>query len=107
MTIGGTVLQNQLTQNLPSAFTSQLPQGTAIAYAAIPVVGDLPEPLRSQVRDAFAHGLIVFWEVLVGIAGLGLLVSLAMWHYPLHTKTDEQWGMQAVGGETDAEKLST
>lgn len=61
--------------------------------------------MRSQVRDAFADGLIVFWEVLVGIAGLGLLVSLAMRHYPLHTKTDEDWGMQAACKDTDAEKL--
>ncbi|EIM89050.1 MFS general substrate transporter [Stereum hirsutum FP-91666 SS1] len=106
VTIGGTVLQNQLTQNLPSAFTSQLPQGTAIAYAAIPVIGDLSEPLRSQVRVAFADGLIVFWEVLIGIVGLGLLASLAMRHHPLHTKTDEDWGMRAAGKETDAEKTS-
>lgn len=58
------------------------------------------------MRVAFADGLIVFWEVLVGIVGLGLLVSLAMRHHPLHTKTDEDWGMQGAGKETDVEKLS-
>lgn len=58
------------------------------------------------MRAAFADGLIVFWEVLVGIVGLGLLASLAMRHHPLHTKTDEDWGMQAAGKEPDAEKMS-
>ena len=34
------------------------------------------------------------WFVLIGISALGLGCSLMMKALPLHTKTDEAWGMR-------------
>lgn len=93
MTIGTTVLQTQLAKRLPEAFVEQFPGGVAIAYSAIPVIPTLAEPLRTQVREAFADSVRVIWLVMIGVAALGLLSSLFMKGLPLHTQVDETWGM--------------
>ena len=90
------MLQTQLKKRLPIAFLSQLPGGVSIAFSAIPAIGDLPEPARSEVRQAFAESVTVIWQVMTGIAGIGLVASLAMKGLPLHTEVDEKWGMQAA-----------
>ncbi|KAJ7641541.1 major facilitator superfamily domain-containing protein [Roridomyces roridus] len=94
ITIGGTVLQNQLVKRLPSTFLTQFPGGThtQIAFEVIPSIRNLPQPLKDQVRHAFAGSLQVLWNVLAGIAGLGLVASLLMKHHPLHTSVDSNWG---------------
>ncbi|KAH9834520.1 iron permease [Rhodofomes roseus] len=94
VTIGGTVLQNELQKHLPSSFAAQFPEGSAIAYATIPIISQLPEPLKTEVRTAFASSLKVVWEVLLGIAGLGLLSSLFMKGLPLHSTVDDEWGLE-------------
>ncbi|GBE78466.1 Efflux pump FUS6 [Sparassis crispa] len=94
ITIGGTVLQNELKKQLPAAFAQQFSQGSAIAYSIIPLIPTLQEPLKTQVQVAFAGSLHVVWQVFIGIAGLGLLFSLLMEHLPLHTQVDKQWGLQ-------------
>lgn len=104
VTIGGTVLQNQLVKRLPESFTSQFSGGAALAYAAIPVISDLQEPLRTQVREAFADSIRIIWQVMIGIAGLGLLCSLPMKALPLHTQVDEKWGID--GGSDVASKTA-
>ena len=94
MTIGSTVLQTQLSNKLPAAFVEQFPGGVSIAFAAIPAIPGLPEPLHTEVRAAFASSLIVIWQVMIGISGLGLLSSLFMKSLPLHTQVDENWGLE-------------
>ena len=74
----------------------QFPQGIAIAYTSIPVIGSLNEPLKRQVREAFAQSIGVIWKVNVGIAGLGFLSSLAIKGLRLHTDVDEKWGLEGV-----------
>jgi len=54
----------------------------------------MDEALRQDVRTAFADSLRVVWQVLIGVAGIGFLSSLAMKHLPLHTNTDENWGLE-------------
>ncbi|KAF7356272.1 Efflux pump FUS6 [Mycena venus] len=98
VTVGGTVLQNELGKRLPPAFTVQFPQGTSIAYSIIPLIRTLPEPLKSQIQVAFADSLRVVWQVLIGVAGAGLLVSLAMKRLPLHTEVDRKWGIENANG---------
>ncbi|KAJ7201832.1 iron permease [Mycena pura] len=93
VTIGGTVLQNELQKRLPPAFSLQFPHGTAIAYSIIPAIQTLPEPLKTEIRVAFADSLRVVWQILIGISGLGFSVSLAMKRLPLHTEVDEKWGI--------------
>ncbi|CCM02629.1 uncharacterized protein FIBRA_04732 [Fibroporia radiculosa] len=94
--IGGSVLQNQLMQRLPSAFYAHSSHGTALAYATIPVIPYLAEPLRTQVRTSFADSLAALWRVQLVIAVVGLVVSFFMRGLPLHTETDREWDTSGV-----------
>ncbi|GAA5878611.1 hypothetical protein JCM8547_003844, partial [Rhodosporidiobolus lusitaniae] len=92
--IGSTVLQNELVKKLPEQFAAQFGHGE-IAFAAIPYIKALDEPLRSLVRAAFADSLKVIWQTLIGVAGLGLLLSLPIQQMTLATETDEEnWGLK-------------
>ncbi|QRV92393.1 major facilitator superfamily transporter [Ceratobasidium sp. AG-Ba] len=46
--VGSSVLQTELTRRLPIEFAAQFPGGSDIAFSAIPFIGGLDEPLRSQ-----------------------------------------------------------
>ncbi|PSR83956.1 hypothetical protein PHLCEN_2v5560 [Hermanssonia centrifuga] len=102
ITIGSTILQNQLAHNLPPSFLSEL-QGVEIVYSAIPQIANLTEPLKDDVRRAFAQSLAVLWKVMIAISGLGLLSSLLMMEMPLQSVLDDTWGLdgQERGPETD------
>ncbi|KAL5536448.1 hypothetical protein ACEPAF_270 [Sanghuangporus sanghuang] len=94
VTVGGTVLQNGLTKKLPADFVSRFPEGTSISFSIIPVIPDLEEPFKRQVQDAFSQSLRIFWLVLTGVAGLGLISSFFMQALPLHTAMDKDWGLE-------------
>ncbi|KAJ7191888.1 iron permease [Mycena pura] len=94
VTLGGTVLQNELQKRLPPAFVSEFPQGAAIAYSIIPLIRTLPEPLKSEIQVAFGKSLSVVWQVLIGVSSIGLLLSLLMRRLPLHTDLDKKWGIE-------------
>jgi len=99
ITIGSTVLQNQLRTRLPQEFLALLPAGVQISYAAIPSIRTLSEPLKSEVQAAFADSLDVLWEVMIGIAGLGLLSSLMMREVPMQLVSDQNWGLDDSEGK--------
>ena len=88
------MLQNPLRARLPRAFLATLPRGVEISYAAVTQVRALGEPLKGEVRAAFAGALQVLWRVLTGVAGAGLLASLFMRAVGLHRETDRKWGMK-------------
>ncbi|KZT20290.1 iron permease [Neolentinus lepideus HHB14362 ss-1] len=94
VTIGGTILQNGLVKRLPVEFQTQFPGGTAIAYSIIPLIRDLEEPLKEQVRVAFGESLRHIWYAAIGFSGAGLIISLGMKSLPLHTSVDEDWGIK-------------
>ena len=75
----------------------------SLAYAAIPVISTLDEPVRSQVRNAFGDAFAVIWQVMAGIAGIGLISTVLMKALPLHTQVDERWGLErdAPASDTD------
>ncbi|KAM5544688.1 hypothetical protein V8D89_001586 [Ganoderma adspersum] len=104
ITVGATVLQNQLQSRLPEAFLATLPQGVEISYAAIPQIKDLAEPMKAAVRAAFADSLGVLWEVMIGIAGVGFLTAWMMREVGLQQITDENWGLndKPAGGTAAA-----
>ncbi|OSX62054.1 hypothetical protein POSPLADRAFT_1074411 [Postia placenta MAD-698-R-SB12] len=102
ITIGSTVLQNQLRIRLPQSFLNDI-QGVEIAYAVIPQIPTLPEPLKDEVRAAFAQSLDVLWEVMVAVAGLGFLSSLLMKELPLQSVVDDSWGLEKNGAEMTEE----
>ncbi|KAF7289732.1 Iron permease [Mycena indigotica] len=109
VTIGGTIVQNQLASHLPPDFLARFPSssgshGAEIAFEVIPRIRHLPQPLKDQVRAAFAQAFQVVWNTLAGLGGLGLLVSFAMKALPLHTQVDEAWGREtAKSGAADVE----
>jgi len=95
ITIGASVLQNQLRIHLPPSYLATLPPtGVELAYAIIPELAALSEPLKGEVRAAFAASLKVLWEVMVAVAGIGFLSSLMMKELPLQKVTDEDWGLR-------------
>ncbi len=71
-----------------------MPGGVAIAYSAIPAIANLPEQVRVPVRVAFAESLSNVWEVMIGVAAIGLISSFFMKSLPLHTQVDEKWGLE-------------
>ncbi|KAG8935776.1 hypothetical protein FRC00_010384 [Tulasnella sp. 408] len=109
VTIGATILQNQLKAKLPKAFLGMFPsEGVEIMYAAIPHILTLPEPLRMEVREAFSSSLRVIWLAMIGICGLGLLCVLGIKELKLHEVTDENWGMEERKKmDADEEKAAT
>ncbi|KIJ29240.1 hypothetical protein M422DRAFT_188781 [Sphaerobolus stellatus SS14] len=94
ITLSSTVLQNQLKKNLPEAFLTRFPEGLQIAFAAIPQIKGLPEPLRTQVRVAFSNSMSTVWKVMIGISGLGLLSVLLLKEIALKETTNENYGLK-------------
>lgn len=96
-----------LEKKLPADFVAQFPPGFEIAYAAIPAIKQLPQPLKQQVQAAFADSMAVIWQVMIGIAGLGLLMSFIMAEVPMGTTVDETYALKEKERVLDAEKLET
>ncbi|BGP17885.1 hypothetical protein JCM10213v2_005927 [Rhodosporidiobolus nylandii] len=96
ISVGSTVLQNQLNKRLPLSMVQQLGGGAdGDAFAMIPAVKKLDQPWLALTRTAYADSLRVLWQVCIGITALGLLISLALKSIPLATETDEErWGMR-------------
>ncbi|KAF7328582.1 MFS domain-containing protein [Mycena venus] len=94
ITISGSILQNKLKENLSAAFVARFPPDIEIAYATIPVIRGLEEPLRSQAQAAFSDSMTAIWQTLIGISGLGLLLSLLMKEVPMATTTDESYRLK-------------
>jgi hypothetical protein len=70
-----------------------------LVYAIIPELSSLSEPLKGEVRVAFAASLKVLWEVMVAVAGIGFLSALVMKELPLQEVTDEDWGLRENASE--------
>jgi len=104
ITIGSTVLENQLKAKLPGVFVQSLPRGLELSYSAIPSIATLAEPLRDQVRDAFSGSLKVLWQTLLGISALGLLSTLMMKEVPMQTVADERYGLNEQLKEKSTEE---
>jgi hypothetical protein len=93
VTIGNTVLQNELAKRLPASLSQS--GENMIMFALIPELPMLSPELRFEVQAAFASSLAVLWQVLIGISGAGLLASLFMKGLPLHNTLDEDWAIVA------------
>jgi hypothetical protein len=102
ITVGGIILQNELRKRLPAEFVTSLPQGSiSIAYSSIPLIASLEEPLRTQVRVAFADGIRIIWFVMIAISAAGLLSTLLMADIPMQTKMDQKWSVEQKKGDTE------
>ncbi|KAG8927325.1 hypothetical protein FRC01_007660 [Tulasnella sp. 417] len=98
VTIGATILQNELKKKLPRAFLeglgSSAEKGVEITYAAIPAIRSLEEPVKTEVKRAFSASLRVIWLVMAGISAAGILLVLGMKDLKMHEVTDEDWGLK-------------
>jgi len=93
ITVGSVTLANELSQKLPAEYVASLPGGVADAYASIPSIKYLPEPLRGEVERAFGESIRVIWLVLIPFGAVGLLATVFMKQIDLHAVTDDKWGM--------------
>jgi hypothetical protein len=94
ITIGSTIIQNELPKRLPREVATQLPQGTDLTYALVPLIRSLPEPLRHEVRRAFADSLRTMWYVMIGVAGLGLLSVALLKEIKMGEHKDETYALK-------------
>ncbi|KAH8102978.1 Mfs1.2 [Cristinia sonorae] len=104
VSIGAAILQNELAKRLPNDFVDLIGQSATggghstgkvnLAYSVIPIIHTLEEPLKEQVRVAFADSVAVIWKTMTGIVAIGLLASLLMGDIPMHTYVDERWSLQ-------------
>lgn len=94
VSISASIVQTQLEKRLPAAFLATFPAGEDITYTIIPLIPGLAAPLQDEVRAAFAGTLTFLWEILLVFCGVGLLTVALQKELPLHTKTDEKWGME-------------
>ncbi|KAH9925600.1 iron permease [Epithele typhae] len=85
--VAGALLQNALERDLPGAFLDSLGKGKGaggeVAYAAIPFIPALAEPLRREVRVAFAEGARAVWVAMTGVACVGFLTCVMMREVPM------------------------
>jgi hypothetical protein len=96
VTIGGAILQNELKKKLPASFLAQFPEGVELAFAAIPSIPTLEQPLKDEVQNTFGEALKVVWQVVLGIAVAGFVSSLGMRQLQLHTNVDQDWGREGI-----------
>ncbi|KAI0763299.1 iron permease [Trametes elegans] len=108
--IGGAILQNVLLRELPPSYVATLAHGAEIAYAVIPDIPTLHEPLRREVQLAFVHAMQLIWKVMLGITGVGFLTCLLMREEKLRESLDGEWGLKDDGlgkaPEKDEEKTA-
>ncbi|KAI9066150.1 MFS multidrug transporter [Trametes sanguinea] len=94
VTISAAILQNELKRRLPAAFLQQFPDGVEIAYAVIPLIPNLEEPLRSEVRVAFADSMATIWKALAAISAAGFVSTFLLREVPMQMYTDEKFGLE-------------
>ena len=96
------ILQNVLQSQLPPAFLATLPKRQEVAYAIIPQIPSLPEPLRSEVHAAFADGTRLVWKVMIALSAAGLLTCLLMREEPMNQEGAGEG--EVKGGHDDVEE---
>lgn len=55
----------------------------------IPTINSLAEPLKDEVRQAFATSLKELWEVMIGISAIGLLTVILMKEIEMRSVVDD------------------
>jgi hypothetical protein len=74
------------------------------AYAAIPVLHTLSEPMKTDVIHAFVVSLRLVWLVAIPLSAVGLLANFFCKEIPMHKHVDEKWGLaEQAKAERDQE----
>ncbi|KAF9531390.1 MFS multidrug transporter [Crepidotus variabilis] len=107
--IGGTILQNSLSSRLPAEVVTdgRFSSAGELAYAIIPAIPDLPEPLRTSVRAAFNDSFRNIWIAFTICNAVGLLTFFGMKNFPLAKTTDGKWGIDRTPKKQESEDSAT
>jgi len=103
ITLGSAILQNELKRKLPVTFLDQF--RVEAAYALIPFTKVLEEPMKSDVRIAYADGTQGVWLVTVALSIVGFLCVFAIKELKMPEVTDEVWGYAPKKWELDEESF--
>ncbi|KAJ7836921.1 iron permease [Mycena olivaceomarginata] len=105
ITISAAILQNTVKRKFPARFIEQLPAGD-FAFAALGRIAGLPQPMQDEVKAAFGDGISAIYQVMIGVAGLGLLCVLFMKEVPMRRDVDSKFALKEKrrGGDGDVEK---
>ena len=95
ISVGATILQNELQQRLPTSLLATISQGEDYAYNLIPQIPTLEPTLQSEVRLAFADSLQIVWRVLLIFSGVGMASMALMKGIPLSTTTSRERGIES------------
>ncbi|RPD58543.1 MFS general substrate transporter [Lentinus tigrinus ALCF2SS1-6] len=95
---GTIILQSQLKSRLPSELNGFFTGHVELAHAAIPLIAGLADPLRRQVRVAFADSLKLVWDVMLGVSALGMLPGVLMREVRMERVTDDRYGLRTGSG---------
>ena len=106
VTAGGAIIQNELKNKLSASLLTQLPHGTEIAFATIPIISSLKQPLKDDVRDTFGIALKMVWQVVLGISVAGMLFNIGIKELDLHTNIDEDWGRRDIPDDRNRSRKS-
>ncbi|KAF7297288.1 MFS general substrate transporter [Mycena indigotica] len=100
----GTIIQNKLRQSLPVTLIAQLPANSEIAYNIIPLIPQMSEPLKGDVKRAFLDSMRLGWIIMEGVCGFGLVTFFFMKDIPLSRATDKQWTLKEKVKVVDKEE---
>lgn len=62
-----------------------------------------PDGLRALVQAAYSDSIRCIWFVLIGVAAVGLSVSVFMKGLTLAAHTDEAWGVEGATAPSEAQ----
>lgn len=83
------------------------PDGQELAFAAIPTIGNLPEPLRSEVRASFAKSMSIIWKSMIGLCAIGFISLILLQEVEMKVEKDNTFGLHNEGSEPGSSTAST
>jgi hypothetical protein len=101
ISVGASILQNELQRRLPSSLLSTIPQGEDYAYNLIPLIPTFEPTLQAEVRLAFSDSLRVVWRVFLIFSGVGMASMALMKELPLSTETNRDRGIESSSSSSE------
>lgn len=73
---------------------NSLSTGAEIAFAIIPVINTFEEPLKTQIKEAFAPSMSTIWKTMIGISKTKLITLISINKVPMNAHTDERYSWE-------------
>ncbi|KAH8831304.1 MFS multidrug transporter [Flagelloscypha sp. PMI_526] len=95
LTISASILQNRLLKTLPSSFILDYLSGEAdVAVALIQQIPSLPDPIKGEVKGAFASSMSTIWRAMAIVSIIGFLFLALMREVPMRANTDPKYSLE-------------